>query len=409
MTCGLAFRGFDSAAGQAMSCIVNATTLILALVDEPPPVAFWRDLRGVLALAGAALAWAAVGLVVPAYALDGQPVPFAPDLFAPAAAAYLAGVAALVVGALVGREARARERVVDWLIGLGVATLLLGLLLMLVGTTGLFSDWTVQIDGRFAGLVGNSNVTAAVAGVLLVLTLSRLAAPARLALATDRAGWLRLAPYALALMVTAATIGLAASRAAGIVTVVIVPLLLLSTCPSRRERRVPPPRPVLIAAGAAVAILLVSGGLLGHRMQSSAFEAANRMTMWSHFFAIAGNSPIFGYGLGSFAGVNAHFLPDAHFAAPFWNVNSPHGIVLQMLLGAGIPYLLMLLGAVTLVARRVVPDIRRRPSIEARGLAAAAMVLVACGCVDIVLDMAATTTLLLFLAGLLWGRATGEE
>ena len=409
MTCGLAFRGFDSAAGQALSCLVNAATLITALLIDPPPFVFWRDLRGVLALAAAALAWAALGLVVPTYALDGQPVPFAPDLFAPAAAAYLAGVAALVIGALIGREARARERVVDWLIALGVATLLLGLLLIPVGTMGVFSDWMVQIDGRFAGLIGNANVTATVAGVLLVLTLVRLAAPDRLAMATSRKGLIRLAPYGLALVVTAATVALAASRAAGAVTLVVVLLLVLVTYPPSRMERVAPPPPLLIAVLAVVAILLVGGGLLGQRMQSSGFEAANRMNMWSHFLAIAGNSPFFGYGLGSFAGVNAHFLPDAHFAAPFWNVNSPHGIMLQMLLGGGAPYLLLVLGAVALLLRRVGPDVLRRPSIEGRGLVAAAIVLVACGCVDIVLDMAGTTTLLLFLAGLSLGRATGEE
>lgn len=405
MSAGLLFDGFDSAMGQAICCIVNCAALILLLIERPPSLDRWREVLPVLGLLAAAALW--VTLVGAIRAPSDPAAPFVPDLFASQLLSFVAGVAALLCGWLLGQRWSRTRQVVDWLIALSCLYLVLGLALRAIGPNGLLDYWSVVREDRFQGLIGNVNVTAAVAGVTAILALSRVfaAAARRRGSVLARREIIVATLYCLAVFIALGAAIATASRFTNLLTFTVV-ALLTGVNLVRNVRRLRLIGALLGAVALAVVVLLTQfSDLLVERMTRLPDGLALRETMWSHYLAIAAGAPVTGYGLGSFPTVNSFYLTTPRFAEAMWAVNSAHNGLLQIAINGGVPYLALILAASLYLCGQILAGCRARWSNETAGIAVAILLIVACGMIDITLDVPATVTLMLFLAGLLWGSA----
>ncbi len=391
---GLFFHGFDSVNGEAVSCIVNGVLLILLLLMVPPYRAFWTRAAPLLLLVAVAIAWA-IGAT---FQRGGS----LPDYASGKLLSLASGIGALLCGALLARGRRRRRALIDWLLVVNCAGFLIGLLARQQGPH-LLGFWNLDREGRFTGLIGNANVTAAIAASFAIVSFSRLSdtgrAPAWSGRLRHRAALFHLPLFVLCFGVVLLT----ASR----FTVVILGAMLIGLGalwfdPFRKRRW---SRRFLAAVGVLIALLLFSqfSILLRDRMADAGRGGEDRVATWTHLAAVVGESPIYGYGLGSFPAVNAHFLTTPRFAQFDWALQSPHNLLLQFLLEGGVPYALLLVVAIVLGTCQVWRSHRRRWTRNDLVIALMIALIVLCSMVDIVLDMAAPVTLTLFLCGLLWG------
>ncbi|MGE4324107.1 MAG: O-antigen ligase family protein [Sphingobium sp.] len=405
---GALFAGYDSLLGQAVAYLLNAALLVLLLFLFPPPLAFWRRLAPALALIALAALWAAVGhggvALIPGFA---APRPLAPDLFGVEMLGYAGGVAALLGGAVLGSRPGTVQPFLRWTAGFNLGWIVWGLVLRAGDMQDVFDLWTVTRQGRFTGTIGNANVTAAVAGAMALIVAGQLHA-------AIGAGWRRrpvpvLVPAGAFLLFAGAMIA-TASRSALLSLLGLLLLLVLAGqsrgAPGDRLRAFLSSIGVVWIAGALTILLLVAGPILTARFAELDGDAALRLTMWSHYARLAAEAPLYGYGWGGFASLNAHSIQDVLLAQKLWNVNSAHNVLLQLTLNGGLPYCGMILAAFALIAASLAAHLRR----EGWGVPLLAPVLalaqiLACAMVDIALDLPAVVTLFLFLGGLLWGRA----
>jgi hypothetical protein len=408
LSSGILFNGFNSAAGQAVSCIVNCGTLILLLLVKPLDLRRWKMALPVLALIGMATIWTVFASGFPATGSGiFLPEPYAPDFFALGFLSQVGGVAALLCGVIIGGAPRSQRTLVDTLVLLCCLYLIIGLIFRAAGTEGLLSYWTVERDGRFQGTMGNVNVTAAVAGVVAILALSRLIATLE-GLGTQQlvgAIAIRAGLYCFALLVAMGTAFATASRFTNVLTIcIVIGILLLRLRKDKQLFQIS--RPVMIATVVVILFLVAQfTGLLVERFDTLGAGARERQMMWEHYFEVATLSPLYGYGWGSFPSINAHFPGTLQFAQASWSVNSAHNILLQLWLNGGVPYLLLILASFGWGVRQVALALNRHWATDDIGIGLAILLIVACSLIDIALDVPATITLGLLLMGALWGRA----
>lgn len=160
-----------------------------------------------------------------------------------------------------------------------------------------------------------------------------------------------------------------------------------------------------VAAGAL--LLLIQGPLLISRLgepggQAGAERAALYATHWKAFL----DSPLFGYGLGSFDQVNKMHLDMERFL-PLWNVKAAHNVYLQWLEEAGLVGAIPMFAAIGLVLFGVARGMgrRRRSKTLLRGLIAANIVVLAHGWTDYALQVPAVAAFWALLLGLQLGLA----
>lgn len=388
------FNAYDNSAGQAWSCVILCLWLATWLHYRPAPVGFWR--RGVLPLAciGAALLW---GIVATLVVGDGT----LPDYTPGKVASIVAGLAALVIGATERVDQGDVRRPLDRLLLVQCVALLLGLALFGLATPDI-DYWHVVRLGRFQGLAGNANVTAAIAGAMAILAFSRvldhLSLPGGV-----RARPLWLGFYGAAFVLAETVVVFTATRTANALTLALLAVLTLGFLRRNRGTRIARPLWVAVGVLGLVAVAQASG-LLGQRFGALGLGWDNRTDLWGHCFDLALNQPLFGYGLGSFPSVNAHFLGDPQFARANWAVNSPHNILLQLALGAGFPYLVALLAAAAAILVPFARAARDRPARDETTVALMLVLIMCSAMVDVVMDMPGSLVVVLYLVGLLWGR-----
>ena len=93
-------------------------------------------------------------------------------------------------------------------------------------------------------------------------------------------------------------------------------------------------------------------------------------------------------------------------AAELAPVNAAHNVAIQLVLDAGLPFLLAIVAALAMIVRCVVgANAHRRMRIDDAGIVLAVLVLLIAAMVDIALDVAAMALLFWTLLGLLWGAA----
>lgn len=396
ISCGMAFRAFDGLAGQALSALVNALLLYAAFLRQPPAAAFWRRAVPVLGLVLAAVVW---GLMATLRVSGGV----LPDYVLGKLLSLASGICALLLGAMMARGRRRRRALLDWLLLINAILLFVGLVMRELGGDATIPYWTLERLGRFTGLAGNANVTAAISACCAVIAFVRLTGRQRPPAwaGQEVKGFFAHLPL---LTITTGVVIIAGSRfTAGLLGCVLVFYLILW----RRTRRVSLPR-LAVMGSALTLVMIVSyffSGLLAERYNRLGASWDDRVATWTHLWDVFVREPWLGYGLGSFPTINAHFLSTPQYAQANWAVNSAHDVGLQMLLQGGIPYCALILAAWAFGIAQTMRVLRGRWIRDQLLIAVLIVLLTGCASVDLVLDMPAPLSLYLFLTGLLWGQA----
>ncbi len=398
---GPMFNGFNDGFGNPLVCLIGAGMLIVLLATHPPRPAFWRQAMPVIGLAAVGVVWATAPVWAP-FDLGGVG-PLAPDLAGSEVLARIGYVAALLCGCLLARPVT-RIAVVDTVLAIGCCAIVLGLLIRAGDTGGWWDLWQARRDGRFTGTLSNANVAGAYFGALAALALSRArsaAPPSRASLASP----LRVAHW-LALLLALGACVLTASRSATICTAVVLgamvgwPML-------RRRGQVAAIGPAMLVALCVGAVFATGvSELLLDRFGEGGDRSTGRWLIWSHHARVASEAPWFGYGLGSFPALNAMSLGDPRRAQALWTINSPHNMVLHLVLQGGLPYLLTIVVASLWVAAGIVRGLVRDGLGDGRdGIVGAVLIILGCASVDIVLDVPGMVSWWLLMVGTLWSAS----
>lgn len=309
--------------------------------------------------------------------------------------AKLLGLACIfLVGCLQSaRLSWARETVrVVLLVGAGYG--LISLLSFVSGTQ-------LTVGPRLSGGFLSPNSGATVFGMLTVIGLAALLRDWRQTRGLDPASKLGKVAVPLACVLMSLTCLLLTASRMGLVSTLTgaAVLMVWELFDAKRDRL-----PLLIAGGVlvAVAAVLVAGGntLLWDRLDSVGADKITRGDIfaahWQAFLA----SPLFGYGLGSFADVNSQITTEQNYNA-LWVVRATHNVYLQWLEEAGIIGALpMFLLIATLLGAAVIRTFNlRKGQTLLRGLIAASVVILVHGTVDFGLQVPSIAAFWAFLLG----------
>lgn len=392
---GLFLGGFDSLIGQDVIGIGYGAMLVVAVYALAPSPRFWRRTWPVMALMVAAWAWiAAVSL-----GWWGSHH-LAPDIAPPGLIGFAGLIAALLCGALIGYRGVQSARIADWLLFFGTLSLLWALTM---GSDAAPLPAIGMDEDRFLGTLSNANASAAIFVGLAGLTLARLLqhGPQPWAHRSAASGFRTVAYWIVILLMLCATL-LTGSRSGTVIGLLVLSLILLRGVQSRVSLRVAGP---ILGAIVLVAAVLFSSIVL-QRFQVLPNEILVRLLIWKHSWALVTQSPLTGYGINGFSMASAGGTTDALAAQALWTVNSPHNIVLRLLIDGGWPYLLLTTAALLAIA---VPIIRaawgRRLDIMDWGFIGAVGAAIASSQIDIALEFPAIAAATMSWIGLLWGRA----
>lgn len=317
----------------------------------------------------------------------------------------LCGLACIfLLGALQGVGGDRARATVEALLALGALYSAIALLTFLAG---------VQLapGGRLSGGFLSANSGATVFGVLTILSMANLLRRWRRSSGLSGAERLsRLAvPISYVLLVSACLI-LTASRMGGAATALAAGVLLIWEMLDARGDRLP-----VLMAGLALLVtagVLLMGGndLLWARLEGLDSDAAVREAIFGAHWKAFLDSPLFGYGLGSFNDLNAQILTTENYGA-LWSIRATHNVYLQWLEEAGIigaaPMFLLIATVIAVSAWRT-GQARSGQSLM-RGLVAANLVVLVHGFTDYALQVPSVAAMWAFLLGLqfAWGRARG--
>lgn len=393
--------GLDSYAELSIAYIALLLTGMAALLAIPRDRSFWRDLLVVLTPFLLALGWMA--LVSTRLVFDTAR---APDLLLPTLLGQAAILMALGIGAILGASSRPPRALIVTMIAMGMATLAIALLSRSIGIDGLDGVGAATRQGRFAGTLHNANAAGTQFAVLALLALGCAVTQGRPAITARHIPtftlWITVVAMAGACIITA-------SRMANLG--MMVGFIVIAARHGAASRNSQHKRAVFLVM-ATILIILVAmfAQPLFMRAEIASSDLAERQFLWHHYGDIALQSPLSGFGLGSFPAVNAQFLSNPWIAQQLWMVNSPHNFLVQQVIRGGLPALALLVaGMMLLLGPMIRAAIYNRWSAMDLGLAMAILVLVIEGLVDIAFDMPVVALLTALLVGLLWGisrRAT---
>jgi O-antigen ligase len=279
--------------------------------------------------------------------------------------------------------------------------LLVGAVYGLISLLSFVSGAQILKDGRLSGGFLSSNSGATVFGMLTVMGLAALLRDWRQTRGLDPASTLGKVALAIACVLMSATCLLLTASRMGLVATLIGALVLMlwELFDAKRDRM-----PLLIAGGVlgAVALFLAIGGndLLWDRMQTVGADQITRGDIFvSHWKAFT-DSPLFGYGLGSFSDINSQITTEQNYPA-LWTIRAVHNVYLQWLEEAGVVGALpmFLLIAVILVAAVWRTFKLRKGQTLLRGLIAASVVVLVHGTVDYGLQVPSIAAFWAFLLG----------
>lgn len=399
---GVLFGGMNDRAGEAMLSALGCGIAGLAILRTPPSVDFWRTAAPIAGCTALAAIWALVPLCLPDGVMSDGPL--APDLAALGAISLVGYLAWFLAGAALAQQAGPSRWAIDSLLILGTIVFAAGLAIREIGSTDAWDIWRVRSDGRFTGTFNNANVAGAYCGMLAALAFGQVIASGAGQRATTATQLRRI------LCGTAAAFALGACALTGSRSAIACTLAALLLIAIPRMRRPNTRRRALVAVAVVVAIVAIAvvagiSDTVIDRLATDRASSAERASMWRHYAALAAQAPWFGYGLGVFPDLNMAMLAGPRMAGELWMVNSPHNLILQLLLQGGIGYLLAIMAAAGCVAWGMLRRGGARPWDPNRpGIVAAIIVAVGCAMVDIALDVPAMIALTVFLAGLAWGR-----
>lgn len=308
----------------------------------------------------------------------------------------LVGLACVfILGCLQGARSDRARATVDVLLALGAAYAAVSLLSFLSGGQ-------IMAGGRLSGGFLSANSGASVFGILTVIGLANLLRRWRQAKGTDVMKQLGevAVPLAYVLLFLTCLI-LTASRMGVAATGVAAGVLLLWDMIENKGRRLP----ILISG----AVLLLVGAVLllgGNDLLWTRFDALDRDTLvrtnifTAHWRAFL-DSPLFGYGLGTFNDVNSQIMTVETYP-DLWSIRALHNVYIQWLEEAGIvgatPMFLLIAVIIGVGIWRT--GKARKGQTIARGLVAASLVVLIHGTTDYALQTPSIAAFWAFLLGL---------
>ncbi len=393
---GALFEGFDSAFGNPLFALIASICAAAVLREKPPRRWLWKAMTLPYLLLAVGWTWAALTSL----GAFGAPA-LVPDLAAPELAAMAGAGLALLIGCLLGTSERSRDRLLDGIAGFGGAIVLIGVTIGGGGAFGFEQPWSTGQAARFAGTLGNANVAATFYGSIAVIALARLLR----AFATTRR--LPLLWRAVLGMIVALCIAATAATGSRMGFSVAVGACIALAALQARTRLWWNAR---IAVGAVLVglILAMLTAIFAEEFMRRSLDIVSgvgvRGELWGHYAEVAAQSPLTGYGLGSFPTVNGQSLGDPVAGAKYVSVNAAHNILIQLVIDAGLPFLIFIAIAVIMIVAPVLALARRGTlPIDALGVGLALVVLLANGLVDIALDVPAIIMLFWLWLGLIWG------
>lgn len=391
--------GLDSAIGQGLFCLSHCfllAWLVLSHGYSPSVLRRTKRLFAVLFLAwiwSIWTTWLFIGVI--------------PEEAYARMARNFGAMAVLLSGLILSRIPRHREEILDWIAIQLAAISVMAILSWAADPHTVAWAEGLEKHSRFQGFVGNVNVNATLAAVgatwsgwrTLKVWSTWRASPIRQ----------RLLSVALvgAFLVNFFVVLLSATRVVNfaLCTVLIVGLGVYLL--RRRTDFRPSPRHFVIAAGIFAAIVASQWlGMLPERYASLGEGTSARLAIWAQCLAMVFERPLSGFGLASFSAVYGHFLPDPRTASLIWTVNSPHNVLLQILLTGGLVYLALLGTAAVLIARPIVAAMTRTSAMaDDHVLCVMLAIILGSASIDIALDYPLSIGLFGLLTGLLLGQA----
>ena len=310
--------------------------------------------------------------------------------------AKLLGLASIF---LVGCLQSARQ---SWARATIAAVLLLGAGYGLISLLSFFTAAQLAGGGdRLSGGFLSPNSAATVFGMLTVIGLASSLRDWRQTQGLDVATALGKVSMSLACMLLSTTcLLLTASRMGMVATLTGVLVLMAWEVVDARRQRLP----LLIAGGV---LLLVTGilafganDLLWERVSAVGDDRIVRDHIFAAHWQAFLDSPLFGYGLGSFADVNSQIMTRTDYQ-DLWSIRAVHNVYLQWLEEAGIVGALpMFLLIATILGTAIVRSFSlSKGQTLARGLIAASVVVLVHGSVDFGLQVPSIAAFWAFLLG----------
>jgi O-antigen ligase len=307
----------------------------------------------------------------------------------------LLGLAAVfVIGALQGVRRDRAQATVEAIVWVGGLYATVSLLTFVAGVQ-------VAQGGRLSGGFLSFNSGATVFGILVVLGLAVFlrawkrtigqGVPRRLTSAAVPLACLAL--FAVCLLLTASRMGLVAS------TVALAVFLLWEMASSGRARA-----PVMAGAalliGLGVLLTFSGNDLLWLRVGTLDGDVDVRSSIFSAHWAAFIDSPLFGYGLGSFDAVNSQIMTGETYPN-LWQIRATHNVYLQWLQEAGLvgaAPMFALIGLVLIVS--ILRAVGGRGRTLQLGLVCASLVVLVHGLTDYALQVPSIAAFWAFLLGL---------
>jgi O-antigen ligase len=387
---------------MAGATIIFATTLVVAWLVTPD-AHYWRG------------AWPAfVGLCIalfvaalPAIRAGDRERPdlLAPDLFAFGMIRMGAGMALLMAASWIGYRRGGLRLLTGVVVTAGAIDIAVGLLLREIDPRHVWGMSKGINTYRFTGTLLNANASGCIFGVTAIL-MAGLLRDALLHPTTYGLRALRPIFHTLLIVVAFGTCLITGSRTASALTLFALAAVWLVDA---RVGRTVSRRTIILFSGVGllllIAIILGLGSTTTDRIGLLHNDATQRQAIWAAVLDAARHAPWLGYGASSFDAIKDAAMYDPGRARLLWYVNSPHNIVIGMVLDHGVVFL----AATILIALTMWPSFvrvwreRGHHPVGVSGLAACALI-VSCASVDIALDVPAIMAIFLLLLGLLWGR-----
>ena len=395
------------------SAVFGVLALGMLFLKRLDLAAIWHDIRipAVLyAAASVACAWALTPLgpdgphpvwtyvsAAPAMALDRSGVLIG--------LVKLAGLACcFVVGLLICRSERRARLFLRGLLVTGGLYGLWSLVAHAVSPDTVLGVPNEMHGGRLTGSLFSANAAGTLFGMLLVVAIAQfLAEVQRGSVRATSLAWRSLLP-AIAAAIFAVCLALSTSRGAFGATLCGLIVLVIWTR-FARNWRADKARNIIVSVGYLVlaGVLLVVGDVAVDRYATAlqdweAQRAVIYATHWSAFLS----SPWFGYGLGSFDGINKLLMTSENYAQ-LWNVRAAHNVYLQWLEEAGLVGAVPMFAAIGLllfkIARGAVQRQSNRSKLVLRGIVAASIVVLVHGWSDFGIQVPAIAALWAMLLG----------
>ena len=321
----------------------------------------------------------------------------------------LASLAAgFLLGGMIGQGRATTERFFLALALAAIAYSLVAFLGFLISPGTLMGQPRIFHSDRLAASFFSANTAATLFGSFILLSLGGLY---RLLLSRDRRRRLyRATPYLTALILASVCLALTASRG-GLAATLVAAVAMLALGLWVRGGKTNPWAGLGAAAGligaAAAAILLLSGRLVVDRMPGLGDGWDFRAALLRDHWAMVGDSPWFGYGLGSFMQVK-QLAAQPRDAVMLAMAADMHNVYLQWLIEAGVVGAVAMLICVAVLAVTIAGGALRPTSEGAWRLTVLAVLLLFAlhGAFDHALQVPSMAFYLAALMGVGWGVAS---